>query len=208
MVEYYMPTPYFALVRFGRWQEMLAEPAPPADLQYDTAMWHYAPRHRRGRQRPLRRRQRRPAPAIKALADQIPADRIVGDNQRAGALLHLASLSLAGEIAARQGDCETAIGKLEESVSVQDGLPYMEPPPWYMPQRQALGATLLGCGRAYAAEQVFREDLRRNPDNGWSLLGLAQSLRAEGDEKGAAQAEAQFRTAWQRADVQLAAAKF
>ncbi|HSQ00103.1 MAG TPA: hypothetical protein VL049_23000, partial [Candidatus Dormibacteraeota bacterium] len=207
MVEYYMPTPYFALVRFGRWQEMLAEPAPPADLQYDTAMWHY------GRGIAEAATGRYPdatadLAAIKALADQIPADRIVGDNQRAGALLHLASLSLGGEIAARQGDCETAIGKLEESVSVQDGLPYMEPPPWYMPQRQALGATLLGCGRAYAAEQLFREDLRRNPNNGWSLLGLAQSLRAEGDQKGAAQAEAQFRAAWQRADVQLATAKF
>jgi tetratricopeptide (TPR) repeat protein len=205
MVEYFMPTPYFAMVRFGRWEEILAEPAPPDDLIYDTAMWHYA----RGLAYAATKRFDQAAQeesTLKALAAQIPSDRIVGDNQPAQTLLRLASLSLAGEIAARQGDCERAIPKLEEAVSVQDSLPYMEPAPWYIPQRQALGAVFLQCDRPATAEDVFREDLRRNPGNGWALFGLAQSLRAQG--RSDAEIEAQFRTAWRDADVQLTSARF
>jgi tetratricopeptide (TPR) repeat protein len=205
MVEYFMPTPYFALVRFGRWQEMLAEPVPPADLLYNLAMWHYA----RGiayaaTQRFTEAEQEKTA--LTTIAAQIPPDRIVGDNQPAGLQLRLASLSLAGEIAARQGHCETAIPKLEEAVSVQDSLPYMEPPPWYYPMRQALGTVFLQCDRPETAEDVFLEDLRRNPNNGWALFGLAASLRAQG--KSPADVDAQFRTAWRDADVQITSARF
>jgi tetratricopeptide (TPR) repeat protein len=206
MVEYFMPTPYFALARFGRWQEILAEPAPPADLLYDTAMWHYARGLAYAATNRFADAQSEEA-SLKAVAAKIPPDRIVGDNQPAGLQLRLASLSLAGEIAARQGHCEAALPKLEEAVSVQDSLPYMEPPPWYFPMRQALGTVLLQCGRADAAAVVFREDLRRNPGNGWALFGLAQALRTQ-DDPGAADADARFRTAWRDADVQLTAARF
>jgi tetratricopeptide (TPR) repeat protein len=206
MVEYFMPTPYFALARFGRWQELLDQPAPPADLLFNTAMWHYA----RGVAYAATSQfadAEREAAALKTLTGRIPPDRIVGDNQPAGLQLRLAALALAGEIAARQGHCERAIPKFEEAVSVQDSLPYIEPPPWYYPMRQALGAVLLQCGRADAAEVVFREDLERNPNNGWSLFGLTQALRAQ-DKRDAAEAEAQFRTAWRNADVELTAARF
>jgi tetratricopeptide (TPR) repeat protein len=206
MVEYFMPTPYFALARFGRWQEILAEPAPPDDLHYNAAMWHYA----RGLAFAATGRYadaERERAALNTDADAVPADRVVGDNQSARQLLRLASLLLAGEIAARQGQCEAALPKLEEAVSVQDALPYMEPPPWYYPARQSLGTVLLQCGRPDAAAVVFREDLQRNPDNGWSLYGLAQALRAENDP-GAAAAESRFRTAWRDADVKLTSARF
>lgn len=206
MVEYFMPWPYFTLVRFGRWQEMLDEPAPPDDLHYVVAMWHYARGIAFAGTGDFAAAERERA-ALQAVAASIPADRVLGDNQPAGPLLRLAALSLAGEIAARQGQCETALPKLEEAVSVQDGLPYMEPPPWYVPQRQVLGAVLLACGRSDAAAVVFREDLARNPANGWSLYGLAAAQRAGGDP-GAAATEAQFRSAWRDADVTLSAARF
>jgi hypothetical protein len=83
----------------------------------------------------------------------------------------------------------------------------MEPPPWYYPTRQALGAVLLQCDRPDAAAVVFREDLERNPNNGWALYGLWQALRAQNDP-GAAAAEAQFRKAWSSADVKLTSARF
>jgi len=206
MVEYFMPTPYFALARFGRWQEILAEPAPPDDLHYNAAMWHYARGLACAATGHYADAERERA-ALNTDADAVPADRVVGDNQSARQLLRLASLLLAGEIAARQGQCETALPKLEEAVSVQDGLPYMEPPPWYYPARQSLGAVLLQCGRPDAAAVVFREDLQRNPGNGWSLYGLAQALRAENDP-GAAAAESRFRTAWRDADVRLTSSRF
>jgi len=207
MVEYFMPTPYFALVRFGHWQEILAEPPPPDDLHYNAAMWHYARGVAYAATGQFADAERERA-ALIAESQALPADRIIGDNQSAASLARLASLLLAGEIAARQGQCETALPKLEEAVSIQDGLPYMEPPPWYYPARQALGAVLLQCGRPDAAAVVFREDLKRNPENGWSLYGLAQALRAQGDPAAAAAADARFRTAWRDADVELTAARF
>jgi predicted Zn-dependent protease len=84
----------------------------------------------------------------------------------------------------------------------------MEPPPWYFPVRQSLGAVLLKANRAAAAEAVYREDLRRNPENGWSLHGLAESLRAQGKPAEAAAVEQRRRKAWARADVRLVASRF
>ena len=75
---------------------------------------------------------------------------------------------------------------------MQDAHWFTEPPPWYFPVRQSLGAVLLEAGRPAEAEAVYREDLRRNPDNGWSLFGLAQSLRAQGKTAEAEQVEVRF----------------
>jgi predicted Zn-dependent protease len=115
---------------------------------------------------------------------------------------------LAGEIAAAKGDRGTAIAELEKSVAAQDKLAYTEPPPWYFPVRQSLGATLLEAGRAKDAEAVYREDLRRHPKNGWSLFGLARALGAQKKTSEARWAEQGFATAWQRADVKLTASRF
>jgi predicted Zn-dependent protease len=93
-------------------------------------------------------------------------------------------------------------------VAEQDTHWFTEPPPWYFPVRHALGAVLLQFNRAAEAEQVYREDLKRNPGNGWALFGLAQSLRAQGKATEAARTEAQFREAWEQADVTLTASRF
>jgi predicted Zn-dependent protease len=93
-------------------------------------------------------------------------------------------------------------------VAEQDTHWFTEPPPWYFPVRQALGAVLLQAGRPADAEQVYREDLRRNPGNGWSLFGLTQALRAQNKAADAAKAEADFKKAWARADVTLTASRF
>ena len=91
---------------------------------------------------------------------------------------------------------------------LQDDLRYDEPPDWYFPVRQSLGAVLLSAGRPTEAEAVYREDLQRNPENGWSLYGLCQSLELQGKRKEAAAVEARFKKAWVKADVQLTASRF
>jgi tetratricopeptide (TPR) repeat protein len=96
----------------------------------------------------------------------------------------------------------------EAAVRQQDELQYEEPPPWYYPVRQSLGAVLLQAGRAEEAEAVYREDLKRNPENGWSLYGLLRSLQAQKKKEEAAEAEQRFRKAWARADVKLTASRF
>jgi predicted Zn-dependent protease len=115
---------------------------------------------------------------------------------------------LGGEIAAKAGDVGSAERLLRAAVAEQDTHWFTEPPPWYFPVRQTLGAVLLQAGRAADAEVVYREDLKRNPGNGWSLFGLAQSLRAQGKTAEAARVEASFRTAWAQADVTLTASRF
>jgi Flp pilus assembly protein TadD len=101
---------------------------------------------------------------------------------------------------------EVMIEHARAAVRIQDVLPYMEPPYWYYPARQSLGAALMAAGRDVEAEAIYREDLDYFAENGWSLHGLAQSLRAQGRTEEANNAQWRFERAWQHADVQLARA--
>jgi len=199
--------PYFALVRFGRWSEMLAEPAPSARMLYVTGAWRYA------RGLALLATGRRDEAAgeltqLRAVRQSVPPERTLAAFFKMSDMLGLAAEVLAGEIAARGADADTAVKHLAEAARMQDEHWFTEPPPWYFPVRQALGAALLQAGRAPEAEAVYREDLRRNPENGWSLFGLAQSLRAQGKGADAAAVDTRFRRAWARADVTLTASRF
>ena len=199
--------PVVALVRFGRWDEVLREPAPPREWLYTRGVWHYA----RGLafsakgQAPDARRE---LGELEAILQSVPAERTVAFFFRARNLLQLAANVLAGEIAAKAGDTATAERLLRAAVTEQDTHWFTEPPPWYFPVRHALGAVLLQGNRAAAAEQVYREDLKNNPGNGWALYGLAQSQRAQGKTAEATQTEETFRRAWTQADVTLTASRF
>ena len=199
--------PLFALARFGRWEELLAEKAPPAGLPYVTGVWRYT----RGLAFSA---TGRPAEAARELAEleatrQVVApERSVAGFFKTAEMLRLAAEVLAGEIVARAGDTESAVQRLSEAVKIQDGHWFTEPPPWYYPVRQSLGAVLLQGRRPAEAEAVYREDLRRNPENGWALFGLAQSLRAQGKTSDAGAVDERFRKAWAQADVTLASSRF
>ena len=199
--------PLFALARFGRWEELLAEKAPPAGMPYVTGVWRYT----RGLAFSA---TGRPAEAARELAEleatrQVVApERSVAGFFKTAEMLRLAAEVLAAEIAARAGDTESAVQRLSEAVKIQDGHWFTEPPPWYYPVRQSLGAVLLQGRRPAEAEAVYREDLRRNPENGWALFGLAQSLRAQGKTSDAGAVDERFRKAWAQADVTLASSRF
>ena len=199
--------PLGALARFGRWQELLSEPAPPAGLLYVTGLWRYGrglAYAATGRLAEARAELRE----LQTLTAGVPGDRSLGGFFKTADMLKLASAVLAGEIAARGGDVETAVGLLSTAAGMQDRHWFTEPPPWYYPVRQSLGAVLLQGKRPAEAEAVYREDLRRNPENGWSLFGLAQSLRAQGRAGEASTVDERFRRAWAQADVTLSASRF
>ena len=122
--------------------------------------------------------------------------------------LSIAVHALSGEIATRRGDLDAGIHHFREAATIEDGGLYFEPPKWYYPIRHSLGAALLKAGQHAEAEKVYREDLRRFPENGWSLFGLAQALRAQGKNTEAGAAEAGFRRAWASTDVTLTASRF
>src|SRR5262249_40021515 len=171
--------PIVALVRFGRWDDVLAYPAPPSEWSYTTGVWRYARGvafNGKGQADAAAGELR----ALEGILQSVPPERTVAFFFRSKNVLGLTANLLAGEMAAKAGDFTTAERLLRAAVAEQDSHWFTEPPPWYFPVRQALGAVLLQAGRAGDAEQVYREDLRRNPGNGWSLFGLAASLRAQG----------------------------
>ncbi|MFN2632761.1 MAG: hypothetical protein ABR610_05020 [Thermoanaerobaculia bacterium] len=198
--------PILTLARFGRWEAALQEPAPPPDFPFANAMRHYARGiafastdrldEAGGESRELDR-----------LAATVPADARESLNS-AGALLGIARRALEARIAARQGRTEDAVRDLTAAAEQEDALSYAEPPDWHSPVRQALGALLLNAGDARRAERVYREDLRRNPENGWALFGLAKSLEAQKKTTSAGEARRRFEAAWSRADVRLDASDF
>jgi tetratricopeptide (TPR) repeat protein len=201
-LEYFSPTLLYTLARFSRWDEILRQPAPPKDLRYTTGIWHYV------RALAYVAKNQPDSAALErdrlgAIAEATPPEQMMNLNT-AQALLEIANAHLAGELAASQGRIDEAVMLLEGAIKGEDELTYEEPPAWYMPMRQRLGAILLAAGRPVRAEKVYREDLVRRPENGWSLYGLAQSLRAQNKTKAAAKIEERFEKAWKAADVKLA----
>jgi tetratricopeptide (TPR) repeat protein len=199
--------PMVALVRFGRWDDVLALPAPPREWLYTTGVWHYA----RGIAYTAKGQAAdaaRELGALETVVQSVPAERTVAFFFRANNVLQMAANVLAAEMAAKAGDMASAERLLRAAIAEQDTHWFTEPPPWYFPVRQSLGAVLLQAGRPADAEVVYREDLRRNPGNGWSLYGLSLSLRAQGKIAEAGQTDSLFRAAWAQADVTITASRF
>ena len=199
MIEAFVPTRLFTLVRFGMWDEALQAPAPPADFPYATGMRHFA----RGMALVETGRIDDAQAEIRALREihtTIPPERLAVRHPMVD-LLGIALDIVEGKAAARQGRTDEAVTRLKNAIRVQDALQYDEPPPWYYPVRQSLGAVLLAAGRAKEAEAAYREDLEEHPDNGWSLFGLAASLKAQNSPQ-AEEAQQRFQKAWANADVQ------
>jgi tetratricopeptide (TPR) repeat protein len=203
-LEGYGSVAILALARFNRWDEILKEPAPPADLRYTTGIWHYA----RGLAYAETRRldsAKAEERTLETIIDSLSPEDPVGQNSKR-AVLGVAAKQLVGTIAAREGRTDEAIKALEQGVSLEDQLTYDEPPDWPLPLRQTLGAVLLAAGRPTQAEAAYRQDLKRYPNNGWSLHGLALALRAEGRSSEAV--DAQFHKIWSRADQPPPTASF
>jgi tetratricopeptide (TPR) repeat protein len=203
-VDYYLGPPLLALIRFGRWQDALNYPKPPDSFRYLNALWHYARSLaliRTGKLTAAEEEQSQ----LTSFAQRLAPDAVIGNNS-AVAIFAVVTKTLEGELAASKGNFAEAIRLLGEAVSLEDRLGYEEPPAWYQPVRLSLGAVLLRAGQAAEAEAVYREDLHRNPENGWALFGLMKSL--DGRSQEAATVKARFRKAWARADVKLTESRF
>jgi tetratricopeptide (TPR) repeat protein len=198
-------TPWLAYVRFGRWQDMLTEPKPPAAESYATGIWHYA----RALAFIARNQVDRAETELTALTRVMRHKAFQTTLKDLPLLtnLKIAGRIVRGELAARAGRKAEAIEVLTEAVSIEDGIPYNEPPVWHQPPRQVLGAVLLEAGRTQEAEAVYREDLKRFRENGWSLFGLWRSLEAQGRADEARLVRARFEKAWARADVTLTSSR-
>ena len=204
-VEFFRTVPLLSLVRFGKWDEILAEPHPHEGFMFAKSIWHYA----RGVAFSAQGQTsdaKAELGALIPLKDDVSVRFLDSRDYPGSMLVGIAIELLQGEIAYRQGDYDIAIEHFEQAVVTQDLLPYTEPPFWYYPTRQSLGAALLANGQLTEAEAVFRRDLELYPHNGWSMFGLAQSLETQGKSDEADEVRHHFDAAWQFADIELSGA--
>ena len=201
LVDPYMGAVYDALKRFGRWDDILREPAPPTCLPITTAMWRMTRAVAYAAKGDVQLADQERA-AFRHAASQVPADAVMAINPAAD-ILRVAEHFVNGEIAFRRGDVDEAVRELHEAIAVEGQLRYMEPPEWMQPVRHTLGAVLMSAGRHKEAEKVYREDLAKWPENGWSLYGLSRCLELQGKTSEAGEIRTRFQKTWSRADAPI-----
>jgi len=192
---------------FGKWQALLAEPAPPTDRVYLNGAWHYFRGSAFAGLGELDKAESELRTLTTTSVDPALKDVISGANS-AAPILAMLCRALSGEIALARGKSGDAVLAFEGAVRMQDALNFNEPPDWSQSMRLYLGAALLKDGRAKDAEGVYREELQYLHDNGWALFGLWQSVRAQGRTAEAKEIRERFDRAWKNADVVLSASVF
>ncbi len=201
-VEFFKTIPLLTLTQFGKWSEILAQPAPSENLDYSNAIWHYArgiALANKGDSVGAKAEQAK----LAAVKDTVQIRFLDNADYPASVLLNIADDLLQGEIALKSEEPLVAAEHFQRAVDKQDALPYMEPPFWYYPSRQSLGQALMEAGQFAKAETVYRRDLEDYPRNGWSMSGLVAALEGQGKDDEAAKARETLDIIWAKADVTL-----
>lgn len=207
ILQGFLVVPYWAMVRFGQWDAILRDEGPRHKTPFTEGAWRYARAMAFISKGELDRAEQELAQLKTLVADPSLKAQVTFSANSGFAQLRIAPEVVAGEIAARRKDWDAATRHLERAVRYEDALVYQEPADWHAPVRQALGAVLLEAGRGDEAESVFWEDLKKNPEGGWSLFGLKQALEQQGKKDEAAMVDERFRKAWKDADVTLTPAR-
>ncbi len=194
--------PWLTLKRFKKWNEIMKQPLPEDSPPFVQGIWHY------GRASALLAygktdEAEEHLAQVRYIADLPGMDKLYARVNTGQKLLTIAANVLAGEIAAKKGQEASAVSYLETAIRLEDSLLYVEPPDWGYPVRQTLGEVLLKFDRPEEAEMVYWEDLRRNPETGWSLYGVWQSLLRQGKDLQAREIKKRFIKAWENADTKL-----
>jgi tetratricopeptide (TPR) repeat protein len=197
---------YDGYTKFGMWEEMLRQPAPSPKLPGATISYLQSRATALAATGKIAEAKTELAKADGLIA-AVPADATQGNNA-AKPLYEIGQLKAEARVASAEGKRDEAIRLLTEAVGLEDKLAYNEPNDMIFPTRHLLGAELLAAGKAVEAEAVYREDLKRHPNNGWAFLGLSQALAAQKRDADAADARKSFQGAWQKADVQLTASAY
>ncbi len=187
--------PYFAYVQFAEPSAILNLKDPGPKIPYLQAMWHYARAHAHLELGDVAKAE----DEIDSIADlraEANWKPLLDGGVPAKDLLRIAELVSSARVTMKEGDFEMAVRQLEDAVALQDALPYTEPPYWYYPIRQTLGAALLQNGQAARAERVFFEALIESPNNGWALYGLRQAYRDLNRGRSARYTNGLFKDAW------------
>jgi len=207
MVQHMTLTPLFTKVRFGMWDEVLAEPAPPEALVYMRAIWHAARTMAYAARKQFKEADSERTTLAKLKDGSALKSMYVSSVNTAAPIVAIAYEVASGELRTAQKRANDAARHFTTAASLEDGLIYMEPPDWPIPVRQLQGAALLVLGRTREAEHAFRNDLAKFPNNGWSLSGLRASLEQQRRIQEAADISSQFEQSWRRSDIQITGAR-
>lgn len=203
MLDGFYSLPLQIMVRFHRWKEILAEPKPDAAFVMSSGAWHFA-RALAIANAGKTEQARAELAALRSAAPEMSKIQINPIGIRNSEVIaQIMDHLVEAHVARAEKKSGEEINQLRAAVELQDSMDYDEPPDWLYPLREPLGAALLKANQAGQAEAVFREDLKRNPNNPRSLFGLAESLSAAGNAVEAGKVRAQFEKSWKRADGKL-----
>ena len=206
-LQHFNLIPLYAYVTFGRWQDILNYPEPKDTRPYQKGIWHYALGMAFTGMNNLAEASKELA-SLNNLKDiKVVDDFDIWGINSAGSLLKIASDVLAGEIAAKKKDYNSSIAYLKNAVKLEDALRYDEPPTWFYPTRNSLGAVLIAAGKYAEAQKIYEEDLKQYPENGWALFGLHVALLKQNKITEAAAVEKRFEEAWKHSDVKLTSSR-
>jgi tetratricopeptide (TPR) repeat protein len=205
--QHWYSMPWYNLVRFGKWDDILKIAEPVDSLKYVKSVWHFTRGMAYTRIKKLNEAEKELA-SLKRLAQDPFMEMTIAGFNSFRSVLTIGQNVLEAEITARQKNYDKAIQLLTAAIEIEDNLLYQEPPDWFCPVRQTLGSILLEANKPAQAEQRFREDLNLYRNNGWSLYGLYASLEAQDKKSEAARVKLEFEKAFAKADVKLKSARF
>jgi tetratricopeptide (TPR) repeat protein len=203
LVEAFGAVPMEVMMRFGKWDDILAEPENYPDYMPFARAFHHGARAIAFAAKGDTENARKMQTIFRELVQHVPKETAVSNNT-AESIIAVANHMIEGELLIAEGKLDPGLEELRAALTLEDALKYDEPPSWMIPLRHTIGANLMHAGRFAEAEQVYRDDLKRLPENGWSLLGLSQALAAQqkhGTELEATRAR--FNKVWAKADVKI-----
>jgi tetratricopeptide (TPR) repeat protein len=205
--DYFTSIPLFAFVRYGKWKEILALPAPDDRLYHLSAIHRYARGTAFLRTAKLAEAKRELA-KLDSLQQLDTLKSVAVLFNSADQIAMVAARLLKGEVLIADGKVNEGIAALKEAVEAEDALRYNEPQDWRLPTRHYLGAALFEAGRYDEAQKIYEADLVTNPGNGWSLKGLANCQQKTGKSADAARTIKQLERAWNKADITITSSRF
>jgi tetratricopeptide (TPR) repeat protein len=179
ILQGFLVVPYWAMVRFSEWDQILAEKAPAYSTPFTQSAWRYARAMALVAKDRVDEAERELETMQTLVQDPVLKGPTTFSSNNGFTILRIAVEVVAGEIAAKRKDWDRALLHLERAVRFDDALVYTEPHDWHVPARQNLAVALMGSGRADEAETVLWEDLKRNPEHVWNLTLLARALRLQ-----------------------------
>lgn len=206
-LQHWYAVPWYTMVRFGKWKDILEIPEPADSLLYVKSVWHYARGMAYARTGKPDQAENELQQMKKIVAEPVMKEFTIAGFNTFEHVLNVGVNVLEGEIQVVRGNMDKAVSFLSTAVKMEDELLYQEPHDWYHPSRQTLGAILLQANKPVEAAAVFNRDLKTYPANGWSLFGLQQCLDKQGKKSEAAKIKKEFDKAFAKADIKLTSAR-